>query len=72
MGLNSHSHQWAEAGLGGSRYGSGAQNAEEEEGMLSGQDDLENDGDIGVNPWDRNPPPSVAPVATNSEGVIRL
>ena len=71
-GLNSHSHQWAEAGLGGSRYGSGARNAEEEEGMLSGQDDLENDGDIGVNPWDRNPPPSVAPVATNSEGVIRL
>lgn len=34
-GLNTHSHQWAEAGLGGSRYGSGARSAEEEEGMLS-------------------------------------
>ena len=70
--LNSHSHQWAEARLGGSRYGSGASTAEEEERMLSGQDDLENDGDVGANPWDKNPPPSAASAAAPSEGVIRL
>lgn len=68
-GLNSHSHQWAEAGLGGSRYGSGARNAEEEEGMLGDHEDLEDDGDLGANPWDRPQPPSAA---ANSEGVIRL
>lgn len=65
-GLNSHSHQWAEAGLGGSRYGSGARGAEEEEGMLAAVEE-EGEEDLGTNPWGRNQSP-----AANSEGGIRL
>ncbi|KZP24108.1 mannose 6-phosphate receptor domain-containing protein [Athelia psychrophila] len=63
-GLNPSSHHW-DAGVGGSRFGSGARGEDEEEAMLAEEEEQE-----AVNPWSAEEPH--APAGIDSAGVIRL